>query len=88
MYATIDEGQIKRKIIEIIKVFRSLGLITDSDVIINELNKSINDVYEVSGEYNYKTMYKNDKSEKGVFTISIDKNLKPIKVKITPESNT
>jgi hypothetical protein len=69
MYADINESQIKRKVIEIIRVFRSLGLVTDSNVIINELNKSDNDVYDISEEYNYKTMYMNDKSEKGIFII-------------------
>jgi hypothetical protein len=85
MYADINESQIKRKVIEIIRVFRSLGLVTDSNVIINELNKSDNDVYDISEEYNYKTMYMNDKSEKGIFIISLDKNLRPINVKITPK---
>lgn len=50
------EIEIKRKIINIIKTFRSLGLLTDSDITITELTKTTNQ-YDVTGEYNYKTMF-------------------------------
>jgi hypothetical protein len=50
------EIEIKRKIINIIKTFRSLRLLTDSDITITELTKTTNQ-YDVTGEYNYKTMF-------------------------------
>jgi hypothetical protein len=83
----IDESQIKRKIIDIIRTFRSLGFMTDSDVTINELEEEAN-IYRVLGEYNFKNSFSNNqKNEKGSFEISLDSTLKPKKVKITPDKS-
>jgi hypothetical protein len=81
------ENEIKRKVINIIKIFRSLGLLSDSDIRITGLEKS-NNQYDISGEYKYKPMYRDDINEEGTFNISLNENtLDPVKVKITPGVN-
>jgi hypothetical protein len=81
-----NEQNIKRKVIDIVRTFRSLGLVTDSDVRINELNQREN-LYEVIGEYKYSKMFNEDILESGSFSITLDEKLQPKKVKIEPNSN-
>lgn len=84
MYSNIDESRIKRKVIDIVRTFRSFGFLSDSDVTIHELEEK-NKLYIVSGEYSYRQMFTEvNKLEKGSFIISLDSNLVPKKVKIIP----
>jgi hypothetical protein len=87
MYSTFSESNIKSKIIEIIRTFRSLAFLTTSEVKINELNelKEINNSYEIHGEYTHRALYNTDTSETGTFVIVLDKNLQPKNVKINPQ---
>lgn len=78
-----NETEIKRKIINILRTFRSIGLISDSDVRINELEEK-DGIFEIKGEYQYRSMHINDIGERGTFNISLDKNMRPKNFKITP----
>jgi hypothetical protein len=78
-----SETDIKRKIINILRTFRSLGLVSDSDVKINELEEK-DGVFVIKGEYSYRSMHLNDTGERGTFSISLDKNMQPKNFKITP----
>lgn len=84
MYSTFSENNIKNKVIEIIRTFRSINFLTTSDVKINELKEILNS-YEISGEYIHKALYTNDTSEQGSFVIVLDKNLQPKNVRITQQ---
>jgi hypothetical protein len=81
-----SETEIKRKIINILRTFRSLGLVTDSDVRINELEEK-DGIFVIKGEYQYRSMHLNDIGERGTFNISLDKNMQPKSFKITPAQN-
>jgi len=81
-----SEIEIKRKIINILRTFRSLGLVSDSDVRINELEEK-DGIFEIKGEYQYRPMHLNDIGERGTFNISLDKNMQPKNFKITPVQN-
>ena len=67
------EIEIKRKIINILKKFRSLGILGDSDVKINSLEKE-NDYFEIIGEYQYKNLLDKFSFEDGTFDISLSES--------------
>ncbi|ALI36647.1 hypothetical protein NMY3_02451 [Candidatus Nitrosocosmicus oleophilus] len=50
------EIEIKRKIINTLKTFRSIGILGDSDVKINGLDEE-NDYLKITGEYQYKNLF-------------------------------
>jgi hypothetical protein len=78
------EIEIKRKIINILKPFRSPGILGDSDVKINSLEKE-NDYFKIAGEYQYKNLFDKFSFEDGTFDISLsESNLQPTNVRITP----
>ncbi|MBA3751150.1 MAG: hypothetical protein H0X03_09740 [Nitrosopumilus sp.] len=82
------EYQIKRKIVNIVKTFRSLGVLNDSDVQINSF-ENLQDGYKISGEYQYNHIFKGNIIEEGTFEITIDKDLtEPKNIKITPKKRT
>jgi hypothetical protein len=81
------EIEIKRKIINILKIFRSLGILGDSDVKINSLEKE-NDYFKIIAEYQYKNLFDKFSFEDGIFDISLSEStLRPTNVKITPNKN-
>ena len=78
------EIEIKRKIINILKIFRSLGILGDSDVKINSLEKE-NDYFKIICEYQYKNLFDKFSFEDKTFDISLSEStLEPTNVKITP----
>ena len=82
---TLDDYRLKQKVISLIRTFRSLGLVSDSDVRINNLQKKEN-TYEIKGEYRYKPIMATDVSEQGTFSITLDESaLSPVNVEITPK---
>ncbi len=89
MYNTseFNEHSIKQKVISVLRTFGSLGLLSDSDVKIIEL-QSNNNNYEISGEYKYSKMYYTDRTEKGTFNIILDQKLNVVKYKIDSQSTT
>ena len=50
------EIEIKRKIINTLKTFRSIGILGDSDVKINGLDEE-NDYLKITGGYQYKNLF-------------------------------
>ena len=78
------EIEIKRKIINILKTFRSLGILSDSDVKINSLEKE-NDYFKITCEYQYRNLFDKFSFDDGTFDISVSEStLQPTNVKITP----
>jgi hypothetical protein len=81
-----SESAIKQKIIHIINTFRGIYL-NPTDLKINELKRTTDDYYEISGEYIYKNMFDNSIYEKGLFDIRLDtKNLEIVSSKISPKT--
>ena len=78
------EAQIKQKVANLIRTFRTI-YITDNDVRINELKRNAAKEYVINGEYEYKATFRGDIIEKGTFEITLDsQNLDPLAYKITP----
>jgi len=67
------EIEIKRKIINTLKTFRSIGILGDSDVKINGLDEE-NDYLKITGEYQYKNLFDKFSFEDGTFDISLSES--------------
>lgn len=74
--------RIKEAVVTIIKSYRSLYLLTDRDVKINEMERREGEIL-VKGEYSYSSTLL-ERSEDGTFEIILDNQLKPVKVTINP----
>ena len=78
------EIEIKRKIINTLKTFRSIGILGDSDLKINSLEKE-DDYFNKTGEHQYKNLFNKFSFEDGTFDISLSgSTLQPTNVRITP----
>ena len=78
------EIKIKRKIINTLKTFRSIGILGDSDVKINGLDEE-NDYLKITGEYQYKNLFDKFSLEDWTFDISLSEStIHPTNANITP----
>lgn len=79
-----EEQQIKGKIVSIIKTYRSLSFLANSEVKINDLaDDGAN--YVVRGDYDYTNIF-GQAIEKGSFEITLRKpDLTQVNTKVTPQ---
>jgi hypothetical protein len=79
------ENETNRKIINIVKVFRSPDVSTQSDIRINNLEKIDGNFYMID-EYQSNNLFNRIIFEKGVSEIVLNKNSGPMNGKIDPKN--